>query len=158
MRTESFESLILYVSDLGAARAFYVEALGLSVLFEDAIIVVVGGPSGRVVLHRDDRGHDERGIFPAGSGVGGAAIRFTVDDPDACERDAAARGLPVVGQLRMRSGGDSSSWRIRMGAPSCLQRWRQSRLRQVEPRTQDSICPRQMPIRDRPQRIERTPR
>jgi catechol 2,3-dioxygenase-like lactoylglutathione lyase family enzyme len=96
MRTESFESLILYVSDLAAARAFYVEALGLSVLFEDAIIVVVGGPSGRVVLHRDDRGHDERGIFPAGSGVGGAAIRFTVDDPDACERDAAARGLPVV--------------------------------------------------------------
>jgi catechol 2,3-dioxygenase-like lactoylglutathione lyase family enzyme len=96
MRTESFESLILYVSDLAAARAFYVEALGLPVVFEDGIVVVVGGPSGRVVLHRHDRGHDERGIFPAGSGVGGAAIRFTVDDPDACERDAAARGLPVV--------------------------------------------------------------
>jgi len=33
------------------------------VVFEDEIIVVVGGPTGRVVLHRNDRGHDERGIF-----------------------------------------------------------------------------------------------
>jgi hypothetical protein len=64
--------------------------------FEDEIAVVLGGLSGRVVLHRDDRGHDERGIFPAGSGVGGAAVRFAVDDPDACERDVAGRGLTVV--------------------------------------------------------------
>ncbi len=78
------------------ARRFYVDGLGLPVLFEDEIAVVVGGPSGRVVLHRNDRGHDERGIFPAGSGVGGAAVRFTVADPDACERDAVARGLSVV--------------------------------------------------------------
>jgi len=88
--------VILFVSDLAEARAFYVDALGLSVLFEDEIIVVVGSSSGRVVLHRSDRGHDERGIFPAGSGVGGAAIRFTVEDPDACERDAVERGLTVV--------------------------------------------------------------
>lgn len=96
MRAESFDSLILFVSDLADARAFYVDALRLPVLFEDEVIVVVGGLSGRVVLHRNDRGHDERGIFPAGSGVGGAAVRFSVDDPDACERDAAAQGLTVV--------------------------------------------------------------
>lgn len=96
MRAENFESLILFVSNLAEARAFYVDGLGLPALFEDEIIVVVGGPSGRVVLHRTDRGHDERGIFPTGSGVGGAALRFTADDPDACERDAAARGLTVV--------------------------------------------------------------
>lgn len=96
MRAENFEGLILFVSNLAEARAFYVDGLGLPALFEDEIIVVVGGPSGRVVLHRTDRGHDERGIFPTGSGVGGAALRFTVDDPDACERDAAARGLTVV--------------------------------------------------------------
>ena len=96
MRVGHLESLILFVSDLAAAKAFYVGALGLPVLFEDQIIAVVGGESGRVVLHRNDRGHDERGIFPAGSGVGGAAVRFTVDDPDACERDARAKGLPVV--------------------------------------------------------------
>jgi len=86
----------LFVADLGEARSFYVDALGLPVLFEDEIIVVVGDRSGRVVLHRSDRGHDERGTFPAGSGVGGAAVRFAVDDPDACERDALARGLNVL--------------------------------------------------------------
>jgi len=96
MRAGQFESLILYVSDLAEARAFYVGALGLPVLHEDEITVVAGDQSGRVVLHRNDRGHDERGIFPAGSGVGGAAVRFTVDDPDACEREALAQGLRVV--------------------------------------------------------------
>ena len=96
MRAEHLESLILFVSDLAAAKAFYVGALGMPVLFEDEIIVVAGGQSGRVVLHRNDRGHDDRGIFPAGSGIGGAAVRFTVDDPDACERDALAKGLSVV--------------------------------------------------------------
>jgi catechol 2,3-dioxygenase-like lactoylglutathione lyase family enzyme len=96
VRVTGLESLILFVSDLAEARAFYVEALGLPLLFEDEIIVVIGGPSGRLVLHRNDRGHDERGIFPAGSAVGGAAVRFTVDDPDACERDAVARGVRVV--------------------------------------------------------------
>ncbi|MGH8996318.1 MAG: VOC family protein [Acidimicrobiales bacterium] len=96
MQTGGFESLLLFVSDLAKARAFYVDALGLPVVFEDEIIVVVGGPTGRVVLHRNDRGHDERGIFPAGTGVGGAAVRFTVEDPDACEREATERGLTVV--------------------------------------------------------------
>jgi catechol 2,3-dioxygenase-like lactoylglutathione lyase family enzyme len=96
MRVGGLESLILFVSDLAAAKAFYAGALGLPVLFEDEIIAVVGGQNGRVVLHRSDRGHDERGIFPAGSGVGGSAIRFTVDDPDACERDAREKGLSVV--------------------------------------------------------------
>jgi uncharacterized glyoxalase superfamily protein PhnB len=49
-----------------------------------------------VVLHRDDRGHDQRGIFPAGHGVGGAAVRFVVEDPDECEQQAMEAGLPVV--------------------------------------------------------------
>jgi len=93
---EGLESSILFVSDLEKARTFYVEGLGLPVRFEDDIIVVVGGPSWHFVLHRNDRGHDGRGIFPAGSGVGGAAVRFVVDDPDACERDALERGLPVA--------------------------------------------------------------
>ena len=65
-------------------------------VFEDDIIVVVGGSTGRVVLHRSDRGHDERGIFPAGDGVGGAALRFLVENPDECERHAAEIGVPVL--------------------------------------------------------------
>ena len=96
VNTEGLESLILFVSDLAEARAFYVDALGLPVLFEDEVVVVVGSSLGRVVLHRNDKGHDERGTFPAGVGVGGAAVRFRVDDPDACERDALERGLAVV--------------------------------------------------------------
>ncbi len=94
--TLGFESLILFVSDLEASRAFYVDGLGLPVMFEDDIIVVVGGPTGRVVLHRNDRGHDERGIFPAGNGVGGAALRLVVEDPDECERQAEEIGLTVL--------------------------------------------------------------
>ena len=96
MNTLGFESLILFVSDLQASRAFYVNGLGLPVVFEDDIIVLVGGPTGRIVLHRNDRGHDERGIFPAGNGIGGAAVRFLVEDPDECERQAAEIGLPVL--------------------------------------------------------------
>jgi catechol 2,3-dioxygenase-like lactoylglutathione lyase family enzyme len=96
MQIDGFESVILFVANLAESRAFYVDALGLRVWFEDEIIAVVGGRGGRLVLHRNDKGHDERGIFPAGDGVGGAAIRFAVDDPDACERDAIAHGLRVV--------------------------------------------------------------
>ena len=96
MQIDGFESLILFVGDLSAARAFYVDGLRLPLLFEDEIIAVVGGPSGRVVLHRNDKGHDERGIFPAGLGVGGAAVRFTVEDPDACEQEAMDRGFTVL--------------------------------------------------------------
>lgn len=105
MRVNDLESVILYVSDLAAAKAFYAGALGMPVLFEDEIIVVAGGRSGGVVLHRNDRGHDERGIFPAGSGTGGTAVRFAVDDPDACERDALAQGLTVVWPVQEASWG-----------------------------------------------------
>lgn len=96
MRVEGFESLILYVSDLTEARAFYADFLGRPVVFEDEIIVVVGDRSGRAVLHRNDRGHDERGIFPAGSEAGAAALRYSVSDPDACEAEAAQRGVTVL--------------------------------------------------------------
>ena len=71
MRATEFESVILFVSELTAARAFYVDGLGLPVRYEDEIVVVVGSPQARVVLHRRDRSHDERGIFPAGSRRGG---------------------------------------------------------------------------------------
>lgn len=105
VQTGPLESLILFVSDLSAARAFYVETLGLPLVFEDEIIVVVGHRAGRVILHRNDRGHDERGIFPAGTGVGGTAVRFTVDDPDACEREAVKEGVRVLWPTQEASWG-----------------------------------------------------
>jgi catechol 2,3-dioxygenase-like lactoylglutathione lyase family enzyme len=105
MRVERFESLILYVSSLPKAKAFYVDFLGLSALFEDEIIVVVGNETGRVVLHRNDRGHDERGIFPAGLGAGAAALRFTVPDPDAWEAEAVKSGETVLWHAQEASWG-----------------------------------------------------
>jgi len=96
MRVEDYDSLILYVGNLSESKDFYVDTLGLPVLFEDEIIVVVGGPSGRVVLHRNDRGHDERGIFPAGLKAGAASVRFNVTDPDAWQEEATRLGVPVL--------------------------------------------------------------
>lgn len=96
MEVEGYESLILYVGSLSRAKEFYAGMLGLPILFEDEIIVVVGGPSGRVVLHRNDRGHDERGVFPAGSTAGAASVRFSVKDPDAWEERAVRVGVPVL--------------------------------------------------------------
>jgi len=96
MKVEGYDSLILYVGSLSEAKDFYANILGLPVLFEDEIIVVVGGPSGRVVLHRNDRGHDERGIFPAGLTAGAASVRFNVEDPDAWQEEATRLGVPVL--------------------------------------------------------------
>jgi catechol 2,3-dioxygenase-like lactoylglutathione lyase family enzyme len=97
MRVEGFDSLILFVSSLADAKGFYVDVLGLPLLFEDEIIVVVGDPRGRaLVLHRSDRGHDESGIFPAGSQAGAASLRFMVSYPEAWEAEAGRRGVPVV--------------------------------------------------------------
>ena len=105
MQIEGFDSLILYVADLKAARAFYADFLGWHVGFQDEIIVVVGDRSGRIVLHRNDRGHDERGIFPAGVEAGAAALRFAVSDPDACEAEAEKRGVPVLWPTQEASWG-----------------------------------------------------
>jgi catechol 2,3-dioxygenase-like lactoylglutathione lyase family enzyme len=96
MKVDDFESTILFVKNLGEARAFYVDLLGLVVRFEDDIIVVVDGPSGRIVLHRNDRGHDERGIFPAGTTAGAASLRFKVEEPEAWEEEAKRVGVPVL--------------------------------------------------------------
>jgi lactoylglutathione lyase len=93
---QGLESLILFVGDLARAKEFYANILGLPVAFEDAIIVVVGSGPTRVVLHRNDRGHDDRGIFPAGVVPGAAALRFSVPDPDACQADAERRGVRVL--------------------------------------------------------------
>jgi len=96
VKVDDFDSLILFVGSLDEAKAFYVDTLGLPVRFEDEVIVVVGGPSGQIVLHRNDRGHDERGIFPAGTTAGAASVRFNVEDPDAWEKAARQMGVPVL--------------------------------------------------------------
>jgi catechol 2,3-dioxygenase-like lactoylglutathione lyase family enzyme len=100
MQVSHLEALVLFVSDLAEARAFYVHGLGLPVAFEDDVAIVLGSGTAQIVLHCNDRGHDARGTFPAGSGVGGAALRLAVADPDACEQAAARRGLPIAWQTQ----------------------------------------------------------
>jgi catechol 2,3-dioxygenase-like lactoylglutathione lyase family enzyme len=96
MHIGELESILLFVSDLDVAKRFYVDLLRLPIIFEDGIVVVLKTGSGRVVLHRNDRGHDDRGIFPVGVGATGVAVRFSVDDPDAWEVEVNQRGFPVL--------------------------------------------------------------
>ena len=124
MRIEGFDSLILYVRDLTAARAFYGDFLGWPILLEDDIIVVLGDASGRIVLHRNDRGHDERGIFPAGQAAGAAALRFAVSDPDAWEAEALAQGVSVLWATQEASWGKFVVIKDPDGRPVVLARMR----------------------------------
>jgi catechol 2,3-dioxygenase-like lactoylglutathione lyase family enzyme len=104
MRIGELEGILLFVSDLDAAKRFYVDLLGLQTIFEDGIVVVLKTGSGRVVIHRNDKGHDDRGIFPVGVGATGAAVRFSADDPDAWEAEVNQWGFPVLWK------GQEASW------------------------------------------------
>jgi lactoylglutathione lyase len=105
MNVGELESILLFVSDLNAAKSFYVELLGLPIIFEDGIVVVLRAGSGRVVLHLNDKGHDERGIFPVGEGATGVAVRFNVDDPDAWESEVNRRGFATLWKTQEASWG-----------------------------------------------------
>jgi catechol 2,3-dioxygenase-like lactoylglutathione lyase family enzyme len=105
MHIGELESILLFVSDLEDAKRFYVDLLGLPIIFEDGIAVVLATGSGRVVLHRNDRGHDDRGIFPVGVGATGVAVRFCVDDPDAWEVEVSQKGFPVLWKTQEASWG-----------------------------------------------------
>jgi catechol 2,3-dioxygenase-like lactoylglutathione lyase family enzyme len=105
MHVGELESILLFVSDLDAAKRFYVDLLGLRIIFEDGIVMVLKTGSGRVVLHRNDRGHDDRGTFPVGVGATGVAVRFSVDDPDLWEVEVNQRGVPVLWKTQEASWG-----------------------------------------------------
>jgi catechol 2,3-dioxygenase-like lactoylglutathione lyase family enzyme len=122
MHVGELESTLLFVSDLDTAKRFYVGLLGLPIIFEDGIVVVLKAGSGRVVLHRNDRGHDDRGIFPVGIGAAGVAVRFSVDDPDAWEREANKRRFPVLWKTQEASWGRFVVMRDPDGRPVVLAR------------------------------------
>jgi hypothetical protein len=96
---------------LVAARAFYVEGLQLPLLFEDEILFVVGGPYGRVVLHRNAE---------ATTNVGRSrpAIDWEVQrsaSPSRMRTCANKRqgseDSRSCGRHKSQTGGASSSWR-----------------------------------------------
>ena len=90
------DSVVLFVADLHRSRQFYEGLLGLRVVLDDGIVVVLQIGTGRLVLHRSDRGHDARGIWPAGDLAGAAALRFAVDDPDEWHGRLEGAGAPIV--------------------------------------------------------------
>ena len=65
MKVDDCDSLSLYVGNLSRARAFHADVLGLPIRFEGEIIVVVGGPSGEIIL-RDLASRDSRCGHPEG--------------------------------------------------------------------------------------------
>ena len=67
--------------------------------------MVLRAGQARIVLHRNDRGHDERGIFPVGVGTASVAVRFSVDDPDAWELDVNQRGFAALWNTQEASWG-----------------------------------------------------
>ena len=133
MRVGELESILLFVSDLDASKRFYVDLLGLTIIFEDSIVVVLKGGSGRVVLHRNDRGHDDRGIFPVGAGAAGVAVRFSVDDPDAWEAAVSEKGTPVLWKTQEAAWGRFVVIGDPDGRPVVLARMNRPPERRAEP-------------------------
>ena len=107
MKVDDYDSLILYVGNLSQAKAFYVDMLGLPVRFEDEIIIVVGGPSGQIVLHRNDRDTTSEGSFRRGQlrGLLPSALGSTTLTNGRGKR--GGRVCPSCGPLRTPHGGVS---------------------------------------------------
>jgi predicted enzyme related to lactoylglutathione lyase len=90
----SLGEIVIYVDDLAAMRAFYVDTLGLAVAHEAAgALVAVSGPSGAtIVLHRGR---------PAGScAETHSYVQFLVPDIEACSRALAAVGVDAPVERR----------------------------------------------------------
>jgi len=103
---EGLDSVLLFVTDLALSRAFYVDVLGLGpVLLEDEIVVVLPLGASRLVLHRFDRGHDWRGVWPVGWPAGASALRFAVDDPDLWQQRLEECSMPIVWPVQDASWG-----------------------------------------------------
>jgi hypothetical protein len=96
MRVDDNDSLFFLSGTSASRELFRSTFLGCRSGSWDDIIVVVGGPGGRIVLHRNDCGHDRRGIFPAGTTPGAASVRSNVEDPDVWEGGARGPGVPVL--------------------------------------------------------------
>jgi catechol 2,3-dioxygenase-like lactoylglutathione lyase family enzyme len=90
----SLGEIVVYVNDLAAMRAFYVDTLGLAVGHEVAgALVAVSGTSGAtIVLHRGR---------PAGAcAETHGYVQFLVADIEACTRALADRGVDAPVERR----------------------------------------------------------
>jgi len=122
MRAGHLESLILYVSDLAGARAFYADALGLPVLFEDEIVVVVGtnraGSSCTAMIGATMSGASS--LLVRARAALRCALRWTTRT--LVSKTLAPWALRSSGRRRRQPGAGSSSWLILTAALSCSRR------------------------------------
>jgi catechol 2,3-dioxygenase-like lactoylglutathione lyase family enzyme len=132
---EGLDSVVLFVQDLAASRAFYADVLGLQVLLDDGIVVVLSLGRDRLVLHRNDQGHDERGVWPAGDSAGAVALRLEVNDPDLWQDLLEERGAPLLWTAQDAAWGRFVLTADPDGRPIALARMRTSPIRDDESST-----------------------
>jgi catechol 2,3-dioxygenase-like lactoylglutathione lyase family enzyme len=98
MTLDRLQTITLFVEDLDAAKAFYLQAFGVPVVFEDddSAVFTFGGTL--VNLLRTDAAHEL--IEPASVGRPEAGARFQltieVDDVDATCAELATRGVELI--------------------------------------------------------------
>jgi catechol 2,3-dioxygenase-like lactoylglutathione lyase family enzyme len=95
---ERLATITLFVEDLDAAKAFYLDAFGLPVFFEDEDSAVFKFGSTLVNLLKTEAAHEL--IEPASVGRPDAGARFQltidVDDVDATCAELAKRGVELL--------------------------------------------------------------
>ncbi len=105
-------AITLFVDDVAAAKAFYVEVFGLDVHYEDGVSVVFDFGNTLVNLLQSSEAIDLIAPASVSSAADGAAVQFTitVDDVDATCELVIARGATLL------NGPIDRPWGIRTAA------------------------------------------
>lgn len=113
-KLEGLSETSLYVVDLGRAKAFYRDVIGLPVMFDSPRVVAHdAGRQGVLLLFLNGASSDDvvtdGGVIPGHEGVGRLHLAFAVA-PEAIEpwrAHFAALGLPLAGEVAWKRGGRS---------------------------------------------------
>ena len=108
----AISTITLFVEDLAATKAFYVQVFGLPVVYEDADSAVFRFGPQQVNLLRSDAAPELVEPASVGGPDGGARALFTitVDDVDAMCAELAARGVSLL------NGPMDRPWGVRTAA------------------------------------------
>ncbi|MEM7112903.1 MAG: VOC family protein [Chloroflexota bacterium] len=95
----SVAEAVLYVSDLGRAKAFYEEVLGLPVtaVFGDESCFLQTGPNSTIILFAYDKLQDRVSIIPShgAKGPGHVALAIPADEMDAWRQRLVAHNVEI---------------------------------------------------------------
>ena len=98
MTLDRLQTVTLFVEDLDAAKAFYVDVFGLAVFFEDEDSAVFQFGGTLVNLLSTEAAHELIEPAPVGGPDAGARFQLTieVDDVDAACAELAERGVELL--------------------------------------------------------------